>query len=66
MEPLWILVNTSCYVTVDFAEGEGYILIKLVTVDCSFLYFEPVSTILPITKAYTNVDRASMSISMLS
>ena len=45
MEPLWILVNTSCYVTVGFAKGEGYIVIKLVTVHCSFLYFELVSTI---------------------
>ena len=30
----------------DFARGEGYIVIEqLVTVHCSFLYFELVSTI---------------------
>ena len=33
-------------VTVDFARGEGYIVIaQLVTVHCSFLYVELVSTI---------------------
>ena len=36
----------SCYITVDFAKGEGYIVIEqLVTVHFSFLYFELVSTI---------------------
>ena len=36
----------SCYITVDFAKEEGYIVIKqLVSVHCSFLYFELVSTI---------------------
>ena len=43
-------VESSIYimlpVTVDFARGEGYIVIaQLVTVYCSFLYFELVSTI---------------------
>ena len=38
--------NISCYVTVDFAKGEGYIVIEqLVTVHSSFLYFELVSTV---------------------
>ena len=33
-------------VTVDFAKEEGYIvIIQLVSVHCSFLYFELVSTI---------------------
>ena len=46
MEPQCSLVNISCYITVDFAKGEGYIVIKkLVTVHCSFLYFELVPTI---------------------
>ena len=45
MEPLWIQVNTSRYVTVGFAKGEGCFVIKLVTVHCSFLYFELVFTI---------------------
>ena len=36
----------SCQVTVDFARGEGYIVIEqLVRAHCSFLYFELVSTI---------------------
>ena len=39
----------------DFAKGEGYIVIKqLVTVHCSFLYFELVPTIILSTKAYSN------------
>ena len=38
--------NISCLVTVDFAKEEGHIVIKqLVSVHCSFLYFELVSTI---------------------
>ena len=38
--------NISCYITVDFAKEEGYIVIKqLLSVHCSFLYFELVSTI---------------------
>ena len=40
--------NISCYLTVDFAKDEGYIQIvikQLVSVHCSFLYFELVSTI---------------------
>ena len=33
--------NISCYITVDFAKEEGYIVIEqLVSVHCSFLYFE--------------------------
>ena len=44
---MWSLVIIiSCSVTVDFAKEEGYIVIKqLVSVHCSFLYFEIVSTI---------------------
>ena len=57
MEPLCSLVNISCQVTVDFAKGEGYIVIKqLVTVHCSFLYFELVPIIILSTKAYSNVE----------
>ena len=38
--------NISCYITVDFAKEEGYIVIKqLVSVHRPFLYFELVSTI---------------------
>ena len=38
--------NISCSITVDFARGEGYIVIEqLVNVHCSFLYFKLVSTI---------------------
>ena len=38
--------NISCYITVDFAKEEGYFVIKqLVSVHCSFLYFELVLTI---------------------
>ena len=51
--------NISCYITVDLAKEEGYIVIKqLVSVHCSLLYFELVF-ILPLlsTKAYTNVAR---------
>ena len=51
--------NISCHITVDFAKEEGYIVIKqLVSVHCSFLYFELVFTIMLLsTKAYTNVAR---------
>ena len=39
-------MNGTCYITVDFAKEEGYIVIKqLASVHCSFLYFELVSTI---------------------
>ena len=38
--------NISYYITVDFAKEEGYIVIEqLLSVHCSFLYFELVSTI---------------------
>ena len=38
--------NISCYITLDFAREEGYIVIKqLLSFHCSFLYFELVSTI---------------------
>ena len=57
MEPFWSLENISCEVTVDFARGEGYIVPEqLVTVYCSFMYFELVSTNVS-TKAYLNVER---------
>ena len=58
MEPLWSLENISWYkVTVDFANGEGYIVTQqlqllFVVLSCTLDWYLQ----LPNSKAYSNVE----------